>query len=214
MKYGVVICLIFTGCTSAAESLRKRGLVPIERSGHLVGIDAREVSQASFAAFLAENQVVDDRYRARIYPRCGFDPTTRGNHPATCVSLAEARAYCAWRGGRLPTDAEWVAAAGSGQWPTGNTPPVPGRQAWIDQPSVVDGVVNTAAVDAHPDDRSPSGIYNLTGNVREWVEAADPATRGGALNDSARFATTATRRGMEPDFAAIIVGFRCAADPR
>jgi hypothetical protein len=64
-----------------------------------VEVAAHEVTGAEFAEFLAAT---------------GHRPETgSGDGPATMVSLADARAYAEWVGGRLPTEFEWQVAAGS-----------------------------------------------------------------------------------------------------
>ncbi|MGW5714632.1 formylglycine-generating enzyme family protein [Amycolatopsis sp. NPDC003865] len=72
----------------------------LQREGELttaVAIAATEVTNAQFAEFAAAT---------------GHDWTPEGapDEPATHVDLDDARAYCAWRGGRLPTEDEWQLA--------------------------------------------------------------------------------------------------------
>jgi formylglycine-generating enzyme len=74
-----------------------------------IAVDRREVTRAQYAEFLRAGgyrPVVAHRFLA------GTDATPDG--PVTYVELADARAYAAWRGGRLPTAAEWQAAAEDG----------------------------------------------------------------------------------------------------
>ena len=92
---------------------------------------------------------------------------TYAHFPVTMVSWYQARAYCQWAGGRLPTNAEWEYAARGADgrlFPWGNTFPTADR-------ANVDNVYgDTVAVDEFASYASPFGVLNMTGNVWEWVE--------------------------------------------
>lgn len=144
--------------------------------------------------------------------------------PVFSISWFDAVAYCAWRAARegvpwrLPTEREWEKAARGADgrpFPWGaefdpslcaNGQSRPGRP----QPF---------PVGSHPTDRSPYGVLDLAGGVREWC--GDPSydgdpgrrpVRGGAWNGSARICRAANRFGYEPGRAHGHVGFRLAAD--
>lgn len=89
------------------------------RSEHPVAVAALEVSNDEFAAFLAATgHVPPVAHRFLAGWDGGAVPAGAGDQPVTHVDLADARAYCAWRGGRLPTEDEWqraAAAAGFGR---------------------------------------------------------------------------------------------------
>lgn len=87
--------------------------------------------------------------------------------PANCVlSWYQAFAFCAWDGGRLPTEAEWeYAAAGGGEnrlYPWGAAPPA------IDLASY-GGVGAIPAVGGYPLGAGRFGQLDLAGGVYEWV---------------------------------------------
>lgn len=93
--------------------------------------------------------------------------------PVTNVSPADAEHFCKSRGGRLPTHAEWMRAASSGRgfrYPWGQTGLVCRRAVY----ATVNGPCEQGAsapspVGSRPTGATPSGIYDLTGNVAEWV---------------------------------------------
>lgn len=108
----------------------------------------------------------------------------RPNYPASLVTWDEARDYCAFRGGRLPTEAEFERAArglGRRTFPWGNLynsrVSNHGRFDWSDPVRMVgadptdgrDGFVELAPVGSFPEGRTPDGFLDLAGNVSEWV---------------------------------------------
>ena len=86
----------------------------LQRDGVLtapVAVATSEVTNAQFAEFLAATDYVPaepHRFLAH-WAEDGPDART-AEHPVTFVDLDDARAYCAWRGGRLPTEDEWQLA--------------------------------------------------------------------------------------------------------
>jgi formylglycine-generating enzyme required for sulfatase activity len=117
------------------------------------------------------------------------------DHPATDVTHADAEAFCAWAGGRLPTGDEWEAAARGADgraWPWGATFD-PDRCACVES-----GWGWTAPVTAHPGGTSPCGAEQLAGNVWEWVadrteDGACRAVRGGSPTSTSSSSTSACR---------------------
>jgi formylglycine-generating enzyme required for sulfatase activity len=108
----------------------------------------------------------------------GPESTVEGrmNHPVVHVSWADAQAYCAWSGARLPTEAEWEYAARAGSrasFPWGDELEPGGEHRmnvfqgrFPNDNTCADGFAGTAPVDAY----APNGfgLYNMTGNVWEW----------------------------------------------
>jgi formylglycine-generating enzyme required for sulfatase activity len=137
------------------------------------------------------------------------------------VTVDEAKAYCAFAGGRLPHDAEWLRAAIGDvekRYPWGDPDAfclraayalVDGRCGW--------GAVGPDTVGARPWGKSPLGIEDLAGNVAEWVDDGAPpgraAVRGGSFAEGdATSLRPRWRRVVAADTRLPWIGFRCAYD--
>lgn len=216
-----------------------------ERPAHPVNvakfeIDRLPVTNAQFAGFLnaigthnknGERLFDDDDPDARIHKTGNRWVADGGyeNHPVVEVSWPGARDYCAWRGRRLPTEAEWEKAARGAdgrKYPWGNALPDRTRAQFAARYN------ETAPVSAFPAGASPYGVLDMAGNAWEWVasayrpypyaakdgredQTAGPvrATRGGGHDSPAQEITT-TQRGRylsrNPRSGHHNIGFRCA----
>jgi formylglycine-generating enzyme required for sulfatase activity len=124
----------------------------------------------------------------------------RPNAPAQCLSWYNAKAYCEWRGKRLPTSAEWELAArgpdGGHDYPWGDQ----WRDDWANWcdgrgcDGSVDGYAGAAPVDAFPQNVSPYGVRNLAGNMVEWTATARPE-RSADLRVARRLLSPQQRHG-------------------
>jgi formylglycine-generating enzyme required for sulfatase activity len=162
----------------------------VEVAGVLIG--RFPVTNAAFARFRPSHPWVNDAQLA--------------DHPVVNVTRADASAFCAWAGGRLPTGAEWAAAAGEHTWPWGDTFD-PERcncaeAAWG----------WTVPVRAHPAGAAPCGAEQLAGNVWEWVsDTRDDGwgvLRGGCYLDTAHGVRAARELAADPERATPTTGFR------
>jgi len=123
--------------------------------------------------YMGESEVTNERYAAflkatRRKPPYqwvkGQIPNGKDKHPVVNVSWDDATAYCAWQGGRLPTEAEWERSCrglteGS-KYPWGDTNPT-ARQAIFN--------LETGAGPVCSRDRSYFGLCDIIGNVWEWT---------------------------------------------
>jgi iron(II)-dependent oxidoreductase len=124
-------------------------------------IDKYLVTNAQYARFLAETG-----HRPPSTWKGGRIPDGQLRYPVTLVNWYDARAYAQWAGKRLPTEAEWEKAArGSDgrRWPWGNTMDPKRLNTYYN-------VGSASPVDTYKDGVSPYGVFDMAGNVSEWVE--------------------------------------------
>jgi serine/threonine protein kinase len=153
--------------------------------------------------------------------------STANGLPATHMNWQEAESYCHAAGQRLPSEAEWEFAARGTRdvlFPWGTS--------WEPGAANIQGAaasrVPLQPSGSYPRDVSAFGVYDLLGNVPEWV-ADDYApypgaagfanstipgkvVRGNGITDTAGESRLTVRRLVEPG-ATGLLGFRCAADP-
>jgi formylglycine-generating enzyme required for sulfatase activity len=186
------------------------------------------VTNQQFAAFIAAGGYRDRQWRSNqgrawleqekaAAPLLWHDRRWNApNQPVVGVSFWEAEAFCAWAGGRLPTEEEWEAAA---RGPTGLV------YAWGD--AWQDGICNT--FEAGLGGTSPVGLFprarpadraidDLAGNVWEWCGSLyDPKSkdfldarvlRGGSWLFSRGYARSAFRNRNGPNDRFSDIGFR------
>lgn len=146
------------------------------------------------------------------------------NHPVVQVSQRDARAFCAWAGLRLPSEAEWEFAArgpGAHIFPWGNAPPGEGMRTRANfgtleccAPSEKDGFAHTAPVGNFPHGKGPFGHLDLAGNVWEWTSTSfnrsQLVIKGGGWGNNPHCLRVRYRHGNPPDIGLDMVGFRCA----
>ncbi|HEU4339001.1 MAG TPA: SUMF1/EgtB/PvdO family nonheme iron enzyme [Planctomycetota bacterium] len=147
--------------------------------------------------------------------RPGFE-----RHPVTHVSVADAEAFAAWAGKRLPTEDEWEYAA---RWvdgrvfPWGSTEPgerKPMCQS-IEASIAVERAPENKPVGSWPASASPFGIHDLAGSVWEWTATAHEGRRllkGGSYLHRVGAARASNRLGEDADLQHPDVGFRCVKD--
>ena len=213
-------------------------------------MDAYEVTNAEYAEFLnAKGKHADGsitwldigaercwiEYVSRVYrAKTGYE-----NHPVVEVSWYGAMAYAAWKGKRLPTEAEWEKAARGGlsglKYPWGNA--IDATNANYNRHVGDTTLVGKYAANGY-------GLYDMSGNVWEWCldewnvnfysvsPAQNPLSgansiqwlldnytgvktsrvlRGGSWSHGATHVRVADRYGgYAPTFSIYNVGFRCA----
>ncbi len=121
-------------------------------------IDKYEVSNKQFGEFL--------RATGHAAPAYWDDPRlNKANQPVVGVNWFDAKAYCEWKGKRLPTEAEWEKAA---RGPEGLKYPW-GNEYDASKVNVGKNHKSTLPVDSMPEAASHYGAHHMSGNVFEWV---------------------------------------------
>lgn len=153
-----------------------------------------------------------------------WDKETLARWPVTYVDWQQASQYAAWKGGRLPTEAEWEKACrgiDARIYPWGDELPTRDLANFNGNEGTVTAVGNYAA------GQSPYGLLDMAGNLWEWTssqyqdypyqaddgreEATGDAAhtlRGGAFNRNESNVRCAIRYTYNPTYSFDLVGFR------
>lgn len=187
-------------------------------------IDQTEVSNAQYARCVNAGEC---RLPSCESASSSYGTASEKNHPVVCVSWSQARAYCEWAGGQLPTEAEWEYAARGPKhhiYPWGNTLP---EQELL---NFNDPIGHTEGVGSYPKGASWCGALDMAGNVWEWTSShysgypdtkmdnerfngGQNVMRGGGWQSDWRWCRAANRAHYEPTYAHVDLGFRCVIEP-
>ena len=135
-------------------------------------IDLYEVTNGRYLEFIGETAHRKPHHPSRADRNIwegGLVPEEALDRPVINVDWYDAQAYCQWAGKRLPTEAEWAKAARGDderRFPWGHVEPTDKHlnysQAWI-------GIKTLMPVGSYEAGKSPYGLYDVAGNVWEWV---------------------------------------------
>ncbi len=193
-------------------------------------LDRYEVSGKDFEAFLdvnpKEHPTITGWFGRKIRPELA-------DRPVIALTWRRCQKYCVWRGKRLPTEAEWERAAGgleSRLFPWGNQMPDEQRANFNKCCFIKKGLV-LEAVNGLEVGKTPEGVYNLAGNIAEWVfdwyskkyyknspyknprgpeKGKYHVIRGGAWNSLSNYMRSADRYGYNDGQDFYGIGCRCA----
>ncbi|MCP4604232.1 MAG: formylglycine-generating enzyme family protein [Proteobacteria bacterium] len=166
---------------------------------------------------------------------CSFGAEDRGNFPVTCVDWHQAKAFCEWAGGRLPTEAEWEYAARNGGqeviYPWGDDEPTCEHAVIENEEGFACGTYYAWEVCSKKAGDTSHGLCDMIGNVWEWVEddrhqdyedaptdgsawVNDPRAtrrmiRGGCFGSSIVKLRATYRHDRSPEYFGVASGMRC-----
>lgn len=207
----------------------------------------RRFVEATKAVTEAERRGGGEIYEAGWTRKAGwswsrpFGSPAAPDEPAAHITFHEAQAFCRWAGGRLPTDAEWVAAAYTEQratppagflrgrtypFPTGDSPA--GAQCLDDcGPEAKSRAISHGAklwrgfghARAGSTPAGVNGLHDMGANLWEWVDEPRGATgdderrtRGGSWWYGSAQMRAAHLQGKPASTAVAYIGFRCVRE--
>ncbi len=159
-------------------------MVVIPAGKFIMGTDLKNADAASrpqhevnLQAYQIDKYLVTNAQYARFIAATGHRPPADWKNgkaqegtlllPVTMVNWFDAQAYAKWAGKRLPTEAEWEKAArgtDGRRWPWGNEMDPTRLNTYYN-------VGSASLVTTYEKGASPYGVYDMAGNVDEWVDS-------------------------------------------
>jgi len=169
-------------------------------------VDRAPVTNRRYAVFVAATG-----HRPPLYWPRGECPAALLEHPVAGIDFFDALAFALWSGGSIPTEEEWMAAAGLEE---------PSAYVWGDFfdsrrcNTAKSGIKGTTPVGAYEGGTAPSGCVDLCGNVWEMTCTAFPGdsdsiiVKGGSWSDLPAHARLDTQFRTRVNKGSATVGFR------
>ncbi|MFI5363329.1 MAG: formylglycine-generating enzyme family protein [Elusimicrobiota bacterium] len=238
---GALLCIQGCATTAPRISAGKSGLewVRIPGGSYTMGSGTQDEAPAHRVAVkpfeLARTLVTNKQYKDCVVEGACSPAESKGetfegdDQPVVGVDWNQARAFCAWAGGRLPSEAEWeYAARGAGR---------DREYPWGDEDAACDKAVvggcrykATAPVCSKPAGKTRQGLCDMAGNAWEWVQdwyhssyygapkdalawedkGAARVVRGGSWYNVPKNARCADRVSYDPSYRSFDLGFRPA----
>ena len=194
-------------------------------------IDKYEVMVEQYAAYLKKSGAEPPDFWDRVNQK------EDGNRPVVGVDWLDAKDFCEFYGKQLPTEAQWEKAArgtDGRKYPWGNDDPGP-LFANFSSGVSFSYSKSLAAVGSYESGKSPYGVYDMVGNVWEWVldnydkayyqvaspkNPAGPSTsdykviRGGSWSKRPAVARSAGRMFLSPNTRSNSLGLRCVGEAK
>jgi formylglycine-generating enzyme required for sulfatase activity len=201
-----------------------------------MGMPPNTAHEVEIGAFYMDiHETTNEEYKEFVLATSAREPEFWGNpdfkgprQPVVGINWDEANAYCQWRKKRLPTEAEWEKASRGKRpvrFPWGDEAPDSTRANFNNE------VQKPQPVGSYEAGKSDYGVYDLAGNVAEWVNdwympefylfspKKNPqgpkrrpykTIRGGNFGSPGQDLEMTLRNASAPNSRVAILGFRCA----
>lgn len=144
---------------------------PDERPAHYVSIhafwmDQLEVTNAMYALCIQSGPCTPPQSFKSLRRVDYFENPEFKDYPVVYVTWGQAKTFCEWAQGRLPSEAEWERAARGDDWrtfPWGEDK----ASGLLANYNMLVG--DTSRVGSYPLGASPFGVLDMAGNVAEWT---------------------------------------------